>query len=92
MNERGHYGSRRRSSVGADAAPTAAPPSGGFSWGGLLFFGLAGGGMLLLARPHYQEVKRLEQSLRASTREAGKIGASEDLPLRFRKGLPAQYR
>jgi len=91
MNERGHYGSRR-SSVGADAAPTPAPPSGGFSWGGLLFFGLAGGGMLLLARPHYQEVKKLEQSLRTTARAAGTIGASEEPPLRFRKGLPAQYR
>jgi hypothetical protein len=61
MNARGHYDNHRAASVGV--APGAAEPQPrGFSWGGLIFFGLVGGGLLLLARPHYKEVKELDRS------------------------------
>lgn len=54
MNDRGHYGDKR---VGV-APGTSEQSSRGFSWGGLAFFGLVGGGLLLLVRPHYKEVQR----------------------------------
>jgi hypothetical protein len=57
MNDRGHYGN-----VGVAPPGATEQQSRGVSWGGLTFFTLVGGGLLLLVRPHYKEARELERA------------------------------
>lgn len=70
MNDRGHYGNNPKTDAIGVAPGAAEQQPQGFSWGGLVFFALVGGGLLLLARPHYKEVRELARASARGSRNS----------------------